>query len=114
MLDRLRFGSGAIDVDRDHAPAARLDRVLDRGRAAPPAAHAPHRAGERADVGAESGDRAGSRSAESENSQPAAPPISAPTTAPSAAPLPALREPSLECGASPPTGVMACCPGGET
>ena len=28
--------------------------------------------------------------------------------------LPALREPSLECGASPPSGVIACCPGGET
>ena len=33
-LDRALFGVRAVDVHRDHAPAARLDRMLERGRAA--------------------------------------------------------------------------------
>src|SRR5688500_1215618 len=49
------LGAAALVADRDHPAATRLDRVLDRGRAALAAAHARHRAGEGAEVGAEPG-----------------------------------------------------------
>src|SRR5512145_3449882 len=54
-VDRAFFRARTIHVHRDHAAAARLDRVLDRGRAALAAAYARHRASKGADIGAQAG-----------------------------------------------------------
>jgi hypothetical protein len=99
----LPLRAGTLDVDRDHAPAARLDRVLTDGARRSAGAHLGHGAGERADVRAQAGAERDHHHAELARGEPAtAAPITAPMAAPAPAPTPAAREPSLECGASPP------------
>src|SRR5688572_11554296 len=70
-LDGFAFGIGTVDVHGDHAPAARLDRVLDRGRVIAAGAHLRHGARERADVGAQAGAERDDHHAELARSDPA-------------------------------------------
>jgi hypothetical protein len=95
----------------NHAPAARLERMLDARRVIAAGAHLRHGAGERADVGAETRAERNHHHAELVRSDPAQRRAEhGADRGAGAAPTPAPREPSLDDGASPPTGVIACCP----